>query len=101
MITAKCEIIGCDGKASVHAINPVRRVCSACADDLNAAKFPRAQAMLEIAAVVGVLRQAADDLETLAGEAPFLEIGTLRRKARSMLAGSLALADGFTIEGDS
>lgn len=52
--------------------------------------------MLEITAIAGVLRQAATDLEELAGAAHTYELSTLRRKMRGIVAGALALAEGFT-----
>ena len=98
----KCEIEGCAGKASVFISNPhPMRVCTLCHTDILASKFPRASVMLQSAAVAGVLRQAAIDLEALASEAPFVEVGTLRRRARGIVLGAMAFAEGTISEAES
>ena len=47
----------------------------------NVVRFPRASAMLDMAATAAVLRAAADELDELAGTAHSYEPGTLRRMA--------------------
>ncbi len=61
---------------------------------IEVARFPRAALMLEAAAITGVLRGAADELDELAGEAHKYEIGTLRRKVRAIVVAALAFAEG-------
>lgn len=59
-------------------------------------RFPRAAAVLHMVAVAAVLRQAANDLDDLAGAAHAYEIGTLVRKARGIVLAACAFADGST-----
>ena len=103
---ARCELDErCTNPASVHLLNPSLRVCAKCAEDLQRAateaKFPRAGAMLQMVAAAEVLKQAARDLEELAGAAPAYEVSTLRRKARGIIMGALAFSEGTISEAES
>ena len=62
--------------------------------ELADARFPRAAAMLDLAATAAVLRAAADELDELAGAAHSYEPGTLRRMARGIVLGALAFGEG-------
>lgn len=57
--------------------------------------FPRAEAVVEATTTAALLRRAADELDQLAGDAHQLDLGTLRRKLRSV---SLEVA--FSLGGD-
>lgn len=61
---------------------------------LETARFPRVACMLQMTAVAEVLRQAATELDDLAGTAFAYDVGTLRRRARAIVLGALAFADG-------
>jgi hypothetical protein len=63
---------------------------------IEAARFPRAAIILQMTAVCAVLRAAADALEALAAESHAYELGSLRRKARGVILGALAFAEGST-----
>ena len=59
-------------------------------------RFPRAAAVLRMVAVAAVLRQAANELDDLAGAAHAYEVGTLVLKARGIALAACAFADGST-----
>ncbi|MEI9951849.1 MAG: hypothetical protein WDO74_23420 [Pseudomonadota bacterium] len=106
MTRARCDVDGCHELASVHIIRTTQRVCAKCARQiagvtpvLEPARFPRAAIMLEAVAVAEVLRNAATELDELAGAAPAYEVGTLRRKVRAIVLGAVAFAEVST-EGD-
>jgi hypothetical protein len=105
-----CEIDGCRNPAAYNLAHGGQRICQSCAADLaecerpfiETARFPRAAAMLEATAIAAALRQAADELDELAGAAHAYEPGTLRRKVRAIALSALAFADGSSAtEGDS
>jgi hypothetical protein len=104
MNARRCEIDGCDNRAVPHIQHGGQYICASCATDLAEcerepapvveARFPRAAVMLEAVAIAEVLRNAAAELDELAGAAPAYEIGTLRRKVRAVVLGALAFAEG-------
>lgn len=104
MTRARCELDErCRNPASVHLMNPTLRVCTKCAEELRRAateaKFPRAAAMLRATAISACLRQAADELDAIAGNASsYEEVSTLRRRIREVVIGVAAFADGTTCE---
>ncbi|MEI9940041.1 MAG: hypothetical protein WDO69_22705 [Pseudomonadota bacterium] len=97
-MSVRCEIEGCHEPAAVHVLHPRRRICSACAADLTASKYPRCTLVLQMSATAEALRQAATELDDLAGTAPLYELGTLRRKAQGVIAATLAFAQGTVAE---
>lgn len=107
MSRAKCDTPDCGNFATVHLMHSLKRVCGFCAQEIQnevrevitRARFPRAAITLEAIAVAEVLRNAATELDELAGSAPAYEVGTLRGKVRAIVLGALAFADDTT-EGD-
>jgi len=95
---ARCQISGCHSVAAIVVINPRRHVCTECARLLASQRFPRAAVMLQLVAIAEALRQAANDLDELAGAAPLYELGALRRKGRGIVMAALSFADSFEIE---
>ena len=96
MSGVRCESDGCHNTAAVHVLHPRARVCENCADEMTERRFPRAKLTLDAITVAGVFRNAAIELEELAGAAPAYEIGTLRRKMRAVIVGALMFAEGFS-----
>jgi hypothetical protein len=58
----------------------------------NVVRFPRTSLMLEAQGIADAFRQAATDLEELAGTAHAYEPGTLRRKIRAITLAAVASA---------
>ena len=58
----------------------------------NVVRFPRASLMIEASGIADVFRQAATDLDELAGAAHAYDPGTLRRKIRAITLAAVSSA---------